>query len=111
MSHPDGGRLRSRESEPKQVKHGNQSYSRPACRLPDEVVDFTAGQDCDEGQYPAAAPGQPQVAAHRPQDPRCAARLTPCRELSKRRHLLKPTQKEKQPELVGYGCQSGLPMG
>ena len=36
--------------EPKQVKHGNQSYSRPACRLPDEVVDFTAGQDCDKAQ-------------------------------------------------------------
>src|ERR1022692_4313635 len=34
------------EPEPKQVKHGNQSYSRPACRLPGEVVDFTAGQDC-----------------------------------------------------------------
>jgi hypothetical protein len=39
------------EPEPKQVKHGNQVIADRLCRLPDEVVDFTAGQDCDEGQY------------------------------------------------------------
>ena len=38
------------EPEPKQVKHGNQVIADRLCRLPDEVVDFTAGQDCDEGQ-------------------------------------------------------------
>jgi hypothetical protein len=40
-----------------------QSYSRPACRLPDEVVDFTAGQDCDETQPRGAqSPGQAEPA-------------------------------------------------
>jgi hypothetical protein len=39
------------EPEPKQVKHGNQVIADRLCRLPCEVVDFTAGQDCDEGQY------------------------------------------------------------
>ena len=39
------------EPEPKQVKHGNQVIADRLCRLPDEVVDFTAGQDCDEGQW------------------------------------------------------------
>src|ERR1019366_2015501 len=38
------------EPEPEQVKHGNQVIADRLCRLPDEVVDFTAGQDCDEGQ-------------------------------------------------------------
>src|ERR1019366_8859068 len=38
------------EPEPKQVKHGNQVIADRLCRLPCEVVDFTAGQDCDEGQ-------------------------------------------------------------
>jgi hypothetical protein len=38
------------EPEPKQVKHGNQSYSRPTLLTACEVVDFTAGQDCDKGQ-------------------------------------------------------------
>jgi hypothetical protein len=38
------------EPEPKQVKHGNKGYSRPAWRLPCEVIDFKAGQDCDEAQ-------------------------------------------------------------
>jgi hypothetical protein len=40
------------EPEPKQVKHGNKVIADRLCRLPCEVVDFTAGQDCDEGQYP-----------------------------------------------------------
>jgi hypothetical protein len=39
------------EPEPKQVKHGNQVIADRLCRLPCEVVDFTAGQDCDEAQY------------------------------------------------------------
>ena len=34
--------------EPKQVKHGNQVIADRLCRLPCEVIDFTAGQDCDE---------------------------------------------------------------
>ena len=38
------------EPEPKQVKHGNQVIADRLCRLPCEVIDFTAGQDCDEGQ-------------------------------------------------------------
>ena len=38
------------EQEPKQVKHGNQVTADRLCRLPCEVVDFTAGQDCDEAQ-------------------------------------------------------------
>src|ERR1019366_7521024 len=38
------------EPEPKQVKHGNHVIADRLCRLPCEVVDFTAGQDCDEGQ-------------------------------------------------------------
>jgi hypothetical protein len=38
------------EPEPKQVKHGNQVIADRLCRLLCEVVDFTAGQDCDEGQ-------------------------------------------------------------
>jgi hypothetical protein len=38
------------EPEPKQVKHGNQVIAERLCRLPCEVVDFTAGQDCDEAQ-------------------------------------------------------------
>jgi len=38
------------EPEPKQVKHGNQVIADRLCRPPCEVVDFTAGQDCDEGQ-------------------------------------------------------------
>ena len=38
------------EPEPKQVKHGNQVIADRFCRLPCEVVDFTAGQDCDEAQ-------------------------------------------------------------
>ena len=38
------------EPEPKQVKHGNQVIAERLCRLPDEVVDFKAGQDCDEAQ-------------------------------------------------------------
>ena len=38
------------EPEPKQVKHGNQVIADRLCRLPCEVVDFTAGQDCDEAQ-------------------------------------------------------------
>jgi len=36
------------EPEPKQVKHGNQVIADRLCRSPREVVDFTAGQDCDE---------------------------------------------------------------
>jgi hypothetical protein len=39
------------EPEPKQVKHGNKIIADRLCRLPCEVVNFTAGQDCDEGQY------------------------------------------------------------
>src|SRR5664280_1066828 len=39
------------EPEPKQVKHGNQVIADRLCRLPCEVVDSTAGQDCDEGQW------------------------------------------------------------
>ena len=39
------------EPEPKQVKHGNQVIADRLCRLPCEVVDSTAGQDCDEGQF------------------------------------------------------------
>jgi hypothetical protein len=42
------------EPEPKQVKHGNQVIADRLCRLPCEVVDFTAGQDCDEGQAQAS---------------------------------------------------------
>src|ERR1039458_3420248 len=38
------------EPEPKQVKHGNHVIADRLCRLPCEVIDFTAGQDCDEGQ-------------------------------------------------------------
>ena len=38
------------EPEPKQVKHGNQVIADRLCRLPCEVIDFTAGQDCDEGE-------------------------------------------------------------
>jgi hypothetical protein len=38
------------EPEPKQVKQGNQVIADRLCRLPCEVVDFTAGQDCDKGQ-------------------------------------------------------------
>ena len=38
------------EPEPKQVKHGNQVIADRLCRLPCEVVDCTAGQDCDEAQ-------------------------------------------------------------
>jgi hypothetical protein len=38
------------EPEPKQVKHGDQVIADRLCRLPDEVIDFTAGQDCGEGQ-------------------------------------------------------------
>ena len=38
------------EPEPKQVQHGNQVIADRLCRPPCEVVDFTAGQDCDEGQ-------------------------------------------------------------
>ena len=38
------------EPEPKQVKHGNQVRAGGLCRVPCEVVEFTAGQDCDEGQ-------------------------------------------------------------
>jgi hypothetical protein len=38
------------QPEPKQVKHGHQVIADRLCRLPCEVVDFTAGQDCDEGQ-------------------------------------------------------------
>jgi len=38
------------EPEPKQVKHGNKVIADRLCRLPCEVVDFTAGQDCDEAQ-------------------------------------------------------------
>jgi hypothetical protein len=40
-------------SEPKQGKHGkhgNQVIADRLCRLPCEVIDFTAGQDCDETQ-------------------------------------------------------------
>jgi hypothetical protein len=40
------------EPEPKQVKHGNQVIADRLCRLPREVVDFTAGQDCDKAQWP-----------------------------------------------------------
>jgi hypothetical protein len=47
------------EPEPKQVEHGNQSYSRPTLRLLCEVVDFTAGQDCDEAQYQVVATLEP----------------------------------------------------
>ena len=39
------------EPEPKQVKHGNQVIADRLYRLSCEVVDFTAGQDCDEGQW------------------------------------------------------------
>jgi hypothetical protein len=42
------------EPEPKQGKHGNQVIADRLCRLPCEVVDFTAGQDCDEGQILAS---------------------------------------------------------
>jgi len=38
------------EPEPKQVNHGNQVIADRLCRLPCEVVDFTAGQNYDEGQ-------------------------------------------------------------
>ena len=38
------------EPEPKQVKHGNQVIADRLYRLPCEVIDFTARQDCDEGQ-------------------------------------------------------------
>ena len=38
------------EAEPEQVKHGNQVIADRLCRLPCEVVDCTAGQDCDEAQ-------------------------------------------------------------
>jgi hypothetical protein len=38
------------EPEPKQGKHGNKVIADRLCRLPCEVVDFTAGQDCDEAQ-------------------------------------------------------------
>src|ERR1019366_1203776 len=48
VRNPREARLRAR-AETGQT--WQQSYSRPACRLPCEVVDFTAGQDCDEGQY------------------------------------------------------------
>ena len=40
------------EPEPKQVKHDHQVIADRLCRLPCEVIDFTAGQDCDEGQLP-----------------------------------------------------------
>ena len=43
------------EPEPKQVQHGHQVIAERLCRLPCEVVDFTAGQDCDEGQYHEAS--------------------------------------------------------
>src|ERR1035437_7011488 len=46
------------EPEPKQVKHGNQVIADRLCRLPCEVVDFTAGQDCDEGQIPLQTHGR-----------------------------------------------------
>src|SRR5664280_289562 len=42
------------EPEPKQVQHGNQVIADRLCRPPCEVVDFTAGQDCDEGQIKVA---------------------------------------------------------
>jgi hypothetical protein len=45
------------QPEPKQVKHGNQVIADRLCRLPDEVVDFKAGQDCDEAQYIKLAVG------------------------------------------------------
>jgi hypothetical protein len=48
ISRPD--RIVTRHTEPKQVKHGNQVIADRLCRLLCEVVDFTAGQDCDEGQ-------------------------------------------------------------
>src|ERR1039457_1385138 len=47
------------EPEPKQVKHGNQVIADRLCRLPCEVVDFTAGQDCDEEQVIVGAIGVP----------------------------------------------------
>src|ERR1019366_1420853 len=54
------------EPEPKQVKHGNQVIADRLCRLPCEVVDFTAGQDCDEAQYQVVATLEPT---------RCRSRL------------------------------------
>src|ERR1039458_2897791 len=47
------------EPEPSQVKHGNQVIADRLCRLPCEVVDFTAGQDCDEAQSRWGLPQPP----------------------------------------------------
>jgi hypothetical protein len=38
------------EPEPKQVKHGSKGIADWLARLLREVVDFKAGQDCDQGQ-------------------------------------------------------------
>ena len=43
-------RTHGSEPEPKQVEHGNKVIANGLAWLPREVVDFKAGQNCDEGQ-------------------------------------------------------------